>query len=68
MLVEKTKTKIKCDASGCENVCAFQIINKRFVYCFIALSGKREVSHIRTKPKIAYKSCLLKKYVASPYM
>lgn len=32
MLVEKTKNKIKCDASGCENVCAFQIVNKRFVF------------------------------------
>ena len=32
MLVEKTKNKIKCDASGCENVSTFQILNKRFVF------------------------------------
>ena len=32
MLVEKAKTKIKCDASGCENLCNFQIVNKRFVF------------------------------------
>ena len=32
MLVQSTKTKIKCDASGCENVCAYQIVNKRFVF------------------------------------
>jgi len=32
MLVEKAKTKIKCDASGCENICNFQIVNKRFVF------------------------------------
>lgn len=32
MLVEKTKCKIKCDASGCENACAYQIVNKRFVF------------------------------------
>ena len=32
MLVEKAKTKIKCDASGCESVCNYQIVNKRFVF------------------------------------
>ena len=32
MLVEKTKNKIKCDASGCENTSSFQIVNKRFVF------------------------------------
>lgn len=32
MLVQKAKTKIKCDASGCENLCCYQIVNKRFVF------------------------------------
>ena len=32
MLLEKAKTKVKCDASGCGNVCDFQIVNKRFVF------------------------------------
>ena len=32
MLVQKAKTKIKCDASGCDNVCDFAIVNKRFVF------------------------------------
>ena len=32
MLVEKSKNKIKCDASGCENTCDYQIVNKKFVF------------------------------------
>ena len=32
MLIETTRTKVKCDASGCENLCDFQIVNKRFVF------------------------------------
>ncbi len=32
MLVEKANCKIKCDASGCDNVCNYQIVNKRFVF------------------------------------
>ena len=32
MLVEKAKTKVKCDASGCNNVCDFTIVNKKFVF------------------------------------
>lgn len=32
MLIEKSTSKIKCDASGCENVCTYQIVNKRFVF------------------------------------
>lgn len=32
MLLEKAKTKVKCDASGCGNMCDFQIVNKRFVF------------------------------------
>ena len=32
MLVEKTKTKVKCDASGCENKSEYSIVNKRFVF------------------------------------
>lgn len=32
MLVEKATNKIKCDASGCNNICNFQIVNKRFVF------------------------------------
>lgn len=32
MLVEKTKAKVKCDASGCYNACVYAIVNKRFVF------------------------------------
>lgn len=32
MLIEKTKAKIKCDVSGCENIAVYQIVNKRFVF------------------------------------
>lgn len=32
MLVEKTNTKIKCDASGCNNVSTYTIVNKRFIF------------------------------------
>lgn len=32
MLVEKSNTKVKCDASGCENCCKYQIVNKKFVF------------------------------------
>jgi len=32
LLVEKTKVKVKCDASGCENKCVYSIVNKRFVF------------------------------------
>ena len=32
MLVEKSKTKVKCDASGCSNLCNYTIVNKRFVF------------------------------------
>ena len=32
MIIEKIKNKIKCDASGCENFSAYQIVNKRFVF------------------------------------
>ena len=32
MLVQKTNSKIKCDASGCDKVCDFQIVNKKFVF------------------------------------
>ena len=32
MLVEKSNTRIKCDASGCENLCTYQIVNKKFVF------------------------------------
>ena len=32
MLVEKANCKIKCDASGCGNVCNYQIVNRRFVF------------------------------------
>lgn len=32
MLVQKTSSKIKCDASGCDNMCDFQIVNKKFVF------------------------------------
>ena len=32
VLVEKTKTKVKCDASGCGNFSEYQIVNKKFVF------------------------------------
>lgn len=32
MIVETAKTKVKCDASGCNSLCDFAIINKRFVF------------------------------------
>lgn len=32
MLVEKTKTKVKCDASGCYNSSVYSIVNKKFVF------------------------------------
>ena len=32
MLVEKAKPKIKCDASGCNAVAEFTIVNKKFVF------------------------------------
>ena len=32
MLVEKINSKVKCDASGCGNMCNFQIVNKKFVF------------------------------------
>lgn len=32
MLVETAKTKIKCDASGCNNTCKYSIVNKKFVF------------------------------------
>lgn len=32
MQVEKAKTKVKCDASGCKNPCDYVITNKKFVF------------------------------------
>lgn len=32
MLVEKSKTKVKCDASGCNNLSDYTIVNKKFVF------------------------------------
>ena len=32
MTVEKTKMKIKCDASGCKNLADFSIVNKKFIF------------------------------------
>lgn len=32
MQVELAKTKVKCDASGCNERCEYVIINKRFVF------------------------------------
>ena len=32
MIVETTKTKVKCDASGCNSLSNYAIINKRFVF------------------------------------
>lgn len=32
MIVEKTKLKIKCDASGCNNVADYCIVNKKFIF------------------------------------
>ena len=32
MLVEVAKTKVKCDASGCNNLCDYVIVNKKFIF------------------------------------
>ena len=32
MLVQKAKTRIKCDASGCDNICNYAIVNRKFVF------------------------------------
>lgn len=32
MLVEKNKAKVKCDASGCNNISNYTIVNKKFVF------------------------------------
>ncbi|MBR6779083.1 MAG: hypothetical protein IKM43_02945 [Clostridia bacterium] len=32
MIVETAKPKVKCDASGCNNACNYQIVNKKFVF------------------------------------
>ena len=32
MTVEKSRTKVKCDGSGCQNLCEYTIINKRFIF------------------------------------
>ena len=32
MIVERAKTRVKCDASGCNNLCDYVIVNKKFVF------------------------------------
>lgn len=32
MIVERAKTRVKCDASGCDNLCDYVIENRRFVF------------------------------------
>ena len=32
VIVEKAKTKVKCDASSCSNLCSYVIVNKKFVF------------------------------------
>lgn len=32
MKVEKAKVRIKCDASGCNNLSDYAIVNKKFVF------------------------------------
>ena len=32
MVVERAKTKVKCDASSCSNLCNYVIVNKKFVF------------------------------------
>ena len=32
MIVERVKMRVKCDASGCKNLCDFVIVNKRFIF------------------------------------
>mgnify|MGYP005788372703 CR=1 FL=1 len=32
MKVEWAKQKVKCDASGCNNLCDYVIVNKKFVF------------------------------------
>lgn len=32
MQVERSRTRVKCDASSCNNLCDYTIVNKRFVF------------------------------------
>lgn len=32
MIVERAKSRVKCDASGCNNLCDYVIVNKKFVF------------------------------------
>lgn len=32
MIVEKSKTKVKCDSSGCNELCTYTIVNKRYIF------------------------------------
>lgn len=32
MKIEKFEGKVKCDASGCNSLCSFRILNKKFVF------------------------------------
>lgn len=32
MLIEKPKVRVKCDASGCNNLCDYVIVNKKFIF------------------------------------
>ena len=32
MIVERSKTKVKCDASGCNGKSDYTIVNKKFVF------------------------------------
>ena len=49
MIVEKIDRKIKCDASGCDHLANYQIVNKKFVFdgsvylchkCLVELYGE----------------------------
>ena len=32
VIVEKSKVKVKCDASACSNLCTYVIVNKKFIF------------------------------------
>ncbi len=32
MIVEKCRIKVKCDASGCNDIAVYTIVNKKFVF------------------------------------
>ena len=64
MMVERAKTKVKCDASGWQNICTYTIVNKRFVFdgsvylceeCMKEINGEKGRFFIPKNVKPIYK-------------